>query len=222
MTLTAKRPRELAELYIPLSKGLCTDVGIEMTSLAVQIHGGMGYVEETGVAQHFRDARIAPIYEGTNGIQAADLVGRKLPMRAGGVVLDHLEEIDELAVRLRETDGFETFGDNLESAVAATRRASEWLLANGAVDPNHALAGSSPYLRMLGIAVCGGLMARFGLAAAEGLAAGSDEHDRDFYESKVVSARFFGEQILPAVDGLEATVTAGADDLFALTPEQLA
>ncbi len=214
--------RELAELYIPLSKGLCTDVGIELTSLAVQIHGGMGYVEETGVAQHFRDARIAPIYEGTNGIQAADLVGRKLPMRAGGVVLDHLEEIDQSASRLRSTEGFETFADNLESAVAATKRASEWLLANGAVNPNHALAGSSPYLRMLGTTVCGGLMARFGLAAADALTGADDGPDRDFLESKVVSARFFGEQLLPAVTGLEATVTAGADDLFALTPDQLA
>ena len=211
--------RELAELYIPLSKGLCTDLGTELTSLAVQIHGGMGYVEETGIAQHYRDARIAPIYEGTNGIQAADLVGRKLPMRAGGVVLDHLESIDELAAQLDGVEGFEAFGANLSSAVAAAKRASEWLLANGAMNPNHALAGSSPYLRMLGTVVCGGLMARFGLLAAEAMAAG--DADREFYEAKVVSARFFGEQLLPTANGLEASITAGADDLFALTPDQL-
>ncbi|MGI9613236.1 MAG: acyl-CoA dehydrogenase [Acidimicrobiales bacterium] len=211
--------RELAELYIPLSKGLCTELGSELTSLAVQIHGGMGYVEETGIAQHYRDARIAPIYEGTNGIQAADLVGRKLPMRAGGVVFDHLEEIDELAAELGEVEGFEVFGANLAAAADAAKRASEWLLANGAMNPNHALAGSSPYLRMLGTVVCGGLMARFGLSAAEAMVAG--DADRDFYEAKVVSARFFGEQLLPTANGLEAAVTAGADDLFALTPDQL-
>ena len=213
--------RELAELYIPLSKGLCTDLGNELTSLAVQVHGGMGYVEETGIAQHYRDARIAAIYEGTNGIQAADLVGRKLPMRAGGVVLDHLEAIDELAAQLSGTDGFEAFGTNLEAAVAATKRASEWLLANGAINPNHALAGSSPYLRMLGTVVCGGLMARFGLAAAAGVVEATTDGDREFHEAKVVSARFFGEQLLPAVGGLEPAVTAGAEDLFALTADQL-
>jgi acyl-CoA dehydrogenase len=215
--------RELAELLIPLSKGLCTDLGNEMTSLAIQVYGGMGYVEETGVAQHYRDVRIAAIYEGTNGIQAADLVGRKLPMRAGGVVLDHLEEIDELAATLGAVDGFESFGANLETTVAATRRASEWLLANGAINPNDALAGSSPYLRMLGTVVCGGMMARLGLAAADALAAGDGDAENDrFHEAKVVSARFFGEQLLPPAAGLEHAVTAGSDDLFALTAEQLA
>jgi acyl-CoA dehydrogenase len=213
--------RELAELYIPLSKGLCTDLGNELTSLAVQIHGGMGYVEETGIAQHYRDARIAAIYEGTNGIQAADLVGRKLPMRAGGVVLDHLETIDELAATLGATDGFEAFGTSLETAVAATRRATEWLLANGVLDPNHALAGSSPYLRMLGTVVCGGLMARFGLAANDALIAADGPAEQARYEAKVVSARFFGEQLLPTAVGLERAVTAGAEDLFALSVDQL-
>ncbi|MDH3682538.1 MAG: acyl-CoA dehydrogenase [Acidimicrobiia bacterium] len=210
--------RELAELLTPLSKGLCTDLGNELTSLAVQIHGGMGYIEETGAAQHYRDARIAAIYEGTNGIQAADLVARKLPMRAGGVVLDKLEEIDETAERLSDTVELEVFGANLEAAVAACRRATEWLLANGAMDPNHALAGSSPYLRLLGTVVCGGLMGRLGLAALSR----QGEDDDEFHEAKLVSARFFGEQLLPSVLGLEPAVTAGKEDLFALSPDQLA
>jgi len=221
-TPAGERARERAELYIPLSKGLGTDVGCEMTSLAVQIHGGMGFVEETGVAQHFRDVRIAPIYEGTNGIQAADLVGRKLPMRGGGVVFDELNEISTLASELGGHEQLARFGQSLETTVGAARRATEWLLANGAEDPNNALAGSSPYLRLLGTVVCGGLMARLALAAVKaGSEATEGSDDADFYQAKVVSARFFGEQILPTVIGLEATVTAGAADLFALSPDQL-
>ncbi|MCP5032929.1 MAG: acyl-CoA dehydrogenase [Actinomycetia bacterium] len=214
------RAKELAELYIPLSKSLCTDLGSELTSLAVQIHGGMGYVEETGIAQHYRDARIAPIYEGTNGIQAADLVGRKLPMRGGGVIADQLDMIDAIAGELSARDELAGFGRQLEIAVGAARRATEWLIANGVADPNQALGGSSPYLRLLGTVVCGGLMGRLGLAAVE---AGDDMANGPdgFHRAKVVSARFFGEQIVPTVVGLEAVVTAGADDLFALSPDQL-
>ncbi len=214
--------RELAELLTPLSKGLCTDLGSELTSLAVQIHGGMGYVEETGVAQHYRDARIAPIYEGTNGIQAADLVGRKLPMRAGGVVLDELDRIEAVAERLKAVDELAASGDQLLAATDAARRATEWLLANGVLNPNHALAGSAPYLRLLGTVVCGGLMGRLGLAAHAGVAAAAAAGEpAELAEAKVVSARFFGEQILPSVLGLEATVTAGYEDLFALSADQL-
>ncbi len=208
--------RELGDLLIPLSKSLCTDLGTELTSIAVQVHGGMGYVEETGVAQHLRDARIAPIYEGTNGIQAADLVGRKLPMRAGGVVFDQLDAAEDVAGQLAASGDLKQFGEHLSTVVAAARRSTEWLLANGAVNPNHALAGSAPYLRLLGTTICGSLLGSLGLAAA----AVADDPD-GFHAAKVVSARFFGEQILPTVVGLEAAVTAGAEDLFALSPDQL-
>ncbi len=111
LTPTPRRAwKELADLLIPLSKALCTDVANEVTSLGVQIHGGMGFVEETGAAQHYRDARIAAIYEGTNGIQAADLVGRKLGMRGGGVLADLLDVFDGLAKSLESTDGLASFG----------------------------------------------------------------------------------------------------------------
>ena len=210
--------QELADLYIPLSKGLCTDLGNELTSLAVQIHGGMGFVEETGVAQHYRDARIAPIYEGTNGIQAADLVGRKLPMRGGGVVNDQLSSFEATAKELEANAQLARFGANLHDAVAAAREATDWLLTNGAKDPNNALAGSSPYLRMLGTVVCGGLFGKAALVAAS--KAGDDT--TGYYEAKVTSAKFFGEQILPTAAALLGAVTAGPGDLFALTPEQLA
>ena len=210
--------QELADLYIPLSKGLCTDLGNELTSLAVQIHGGMGFVEETGAAQHYRDARIAPIYEGTNGIQAADLVGRKLPMRGGGVVADQLATFEATAKELEANEQLARFGTNLKAAVVAAREATDWLLANGATDPNNALAGSSPYLRMLGTVVCGGLFGKAALVAA----GKADGDDTGYYAAKVTSAKFFGEQILPTAAALLGAVTAGPDDLFALTPEQLA
>jgi 3-(methylthio)propanoyl-CoA dehydrogenase len=185
-----------------------------MTSLALQIHGGMGYVEETGVAQHYRDARITAIYEGTNGIQAADLVGRKLGMRGGGVVSDLLDEFDARAEQLAKLDELERFGARLASAVATARAATEHMLGLGGADQRGMLAGSSPYLRMLGVTVCAGLLAKAALAAAG--------RDDEFHHAKLVSARFFGEQILPGVEGLLPAVIAGADDLFALTPDQLA
>jgi acyl-CoA dehydrogenase len=205
--------QELADLLIPLSKSLCTDVGCEMTSLALQIHGGMGYVEETGAAQHFRDARIAPIYEGTNGIQAADLVGRKLGMRGGAVVTDLLDEFAEQAGRLGQVGGLERFGTRLGEAVEATRAATVHLLAQAGPDPRSVLAASAPYLRMLGTTVCAGLLAKSALTTST--------RDDDFHRAKLVSARFFGEQILPTVTGLLAAIEAGADDLYALSPTQL-
>ena len=198
---------------IPLSKSLCTDVGCEMTSLAVQIHGGMGYVEETGAAQHYRDARIAPIYEGTNGIQAADLVGRKLGMRGGGVVTDLLDEFAERAAELGAVDGLAQFGVRLAEAVEIARTATAHLLGVGGADPRSLLAASAPYLRLLGTTVCAGLLAKSALAAIE--------RDDDFHRAKVVSARYFGEQILPTVAGLLPTIQSSADDLYALSSSQL-
>ncbi|MEM9561060.1 MAG: acyl-CoA dehydrogenase [Actinomycetota bacterium] len=219
----AEAAQELTDLLIPLSKGLCTDIGCEMTSLAVQVHGGMGYVEETGVAQHFRDIRIAPIYEGTNGIQAADLVGRKLPMRGGAVVGEQLDTIEERAKQLGANAELETFGRVLVDAVAATRRSSEWLLQRAREHPADLLAGSAPYLRMLGTVVCGGLAAKAALVALEQRASAGEQNTEvdGFLHAKLVAAKFFGEQILPTAIALEGAVTAGAGDLYALEPQQL-
>jgi alkylation response protein AidB-like acyl-CoA dehydrogenase len=194
---TRTRAQERADVLTPISKGWCTDMGVEVTSLAIQVHGGMGYVEETGVAQHFRDSRITPIYEGTNGIQAMDLVGRKLPIRAGGAVMDLIDEI-------ASTDG----GPELVDAVAALREATEWLLANGLADPANALAGAAPYLRMFGIVVGGWLLARSAAVAAG---------DAD---KEAVSA-FYSAQLLPAARGLLPAVTAGSGQLFAIPEDRL-
>ncbi len=208
--------RELADLLIPLSKGLCTDVCNEMTSLAVQIHGGMGYVEETGVAQHYRDARIAAIYEGTNGIQAADLVGRKLAMRSGGVITDLLDEFDLRAKELADIEGLATFADRLSEAVSTAREATAHLASIAGSDPRSLLASSTPYLRLLGTTVCAGFLAKSAIAASNGA-----DYPADFLAAKVTGAKFFGEQILPTTVGLLAAVMSPADDLFALTADQM-
>jgi alkylation response protein AidB-like acyl-CoA dehydrogenase len=212
--------RELADLLIPLSKGLCTDVCNEMTSIALQIHGGMGYVEETGVAQHYRDARIAAIYEGTNGIQAADLVGRKLGMRSGGVITDLLDEFDLRGKELADIDGLATFADRLSDAVATAREATAHLLSIAGTDPRSLLAGSAPYLRLLSTTVCAGFLAKSAVAASTDAQASAD-FDADFLAAKVTAAKFFGEQILPTTAGLLAAITSPADDLFSLTADQL-
>jgi 3-(methylthio)propanoyl-CoA dehydrogenase len=205
---------ELADLLTPVTKGWGTDLGNELTSLAVQVHGGMGYIEETGVAQHYRDIRIAAIYEGTNGIQAMDLVARKLPMRAGGVVADYLAGIEATAGELSGAGGdLATIGKRLADAHASLRTTTDWLLANAQADPNNLLAGAAPYLRMCGIVTGGWLLGRSAQAAQRLLDAG--EGDADFLRQKLVTARFYAEQILPQAAGLAPSVTAGPADLLA-------
>ena len=206
--------QELADLLTPLTKGWGTDLGVELTSLAVQVHGGMGYVEETGVAQHYRDARIAPIYEGTNGIQAMDLIGRKLPMRGGGVMRDLEAEIGRTVEELRNGgDELAMIGDRLDAGLSALRDATEWLLTDGLANPVDALAGATPYLRMCGVVVGGWLLARSAQAASRLLADGRG--DADFLRQKLVTTHFYVDQVLPQVHGLVPAVTAGAGDLTA-------
>jgi len=176
----------------------------------------MGYIEETGVAQHYRDIRITPVYEGTNGIQAMDLVGRKLPMRAGGAIADYLAGIEATAAELSGAGGdLATIGKHLADAHASLRQATDWLLANGLADPNNALAGASPYLRMCGIVTGGWLLARLAKAAQARLDAG--EGDAGFLRQKIVTARFYADQMLPQAAGLVAAVTAGPADLLEAT-----
>jgi alkylation response protein AidB-like acyl-CoA dehydrogenase len=205
---------ELADLLTPVSKGWGTDLGVELTSLALQVFGGMGYIEETGVAQHFRDARIAPIYEGTNGIQAMDLVGRKLPMRGGAAVGDHLARIEAVLAELDAAgDDLASIKQSLADGVDALRTATDWLLEHGLADPLDALAGATPYLRLFSVVTAGWIMARQALVATEALAAA--DGDKAFYEGKVLTARFFCEQLLPQAAALVPAVTATNRDLAA-------
>jgi hypothetical protein len=200
---------DLAALLTPLSKGWGTDMGVEMTGIAVQIHGGMGFVEETGVAQHYRDARIATIYEGTNGIQAIDLVGRKLGLRGGEVVKRHLDAIAEAATRLKKQPDLAEAAKALETSLQATQRATEWLMAH-ATDPLSMLSGATPYLRMLSTVTAGFLLAESALIAREHAA----EVGEAVVAERVASARFFCEQLMPASDGLVGAVTGDAQLLM--------
>jgi 3-(methylsulfanyl)propanoyl-CoA dehydrogenase len=182
-----------ADLLTPLVKAYGTDVGVEVTSLGVQVHGGMGYVEETGAAQHYRDARISPIYEGTNGIQAADLVGRKIGLEGGAVLRRLLAEM-----RGRE--------NGLDALIGDCEVITQRLLAAA---PDDRLAASYPFLNMVSVAVCGGLMARQ-LAALE-----THAGDPAFKAMKQAAARFYLDQIVPEARGLAAAASASAELLYA-------
>ena len=212
--------QELVDLLTPVSKAWCTDLGVTVSSLAIQVHGGMGYVEETGVAQHFRDSRIAPIYEGTNGIQAIDLVFRKLPMRGGGVVKDLLARMDALDEELAEA-GSELAAVRLGLAhgVDVLRQATDWMLDRLAgthsellAAPNDALAGATPYLSIFGLVTGGWLLARSALAASRERATGESE----FLAAKIATAAFYCQQLLPEAVGLVAAATSGAGPLYDL------
>jgi len=206
--------RELVDLLTPVCKAWCTDLGVELTSIGLQVHGGMGYVEETGVAQYLRDSRVAPIYEGTNGIQAIDLVTRKLPMRGGGVVADLLAQMQALDPELAAAGPeLAAMRSALASGVSVLREATDWIMSRGLAEPNDALAGATPYLRLSGLVIGGWLLARSALAASRllGDAGGSDVI---FLRAKIGTARFYTEQLLPQTAGLLPAVTAGARPLF--------
>jgi hypothetical protein len=174
----------------------------------------MGFIEETGAAQHYRDARIAPIYEGTNGIQAIDLVMRKVPMRGGGVVADLLARVEALDPELAAA-GPELAGvrSALANGVSALREATDWIMSHGRAEPNDALAGAAPYLRLSGLVIGGWLLARSAVAASR-LLRTADGADAIFLEDKIGTARFYAEQLLPQAAGLLPAVTAGAGPLF--------
>ena len=217
------RSEELIELLTPVSKAWSTDLGNEITSLAIQVYGGMGFIEETGVAQHYRDIRIAAIYEGTNGIQAMDLVGRKLPLRGGAAVSELLDRISAVDAELESAGAdLASVRTAMADAVAALRDATTWLMEHGAGDPVDALAGATPYLRMFGLVLGGWLHARAAVAATQRLATGdSGAVDEAYLRGRLVIARFYAEQLLPQARGLLGAVTAGKRDLFAIDPDQL-
>ena len=177
----------------------------------------MGFVEETGAAQHYRDIRIAGIYEGTNGIQAIDLIGRKLAMRKGDVIRELLSEINETANELNEAN-LKQIGTPLEDAVKSMQEATEWLIEKGGASSDDGLAGATPYLRMFGTTVGGWLLAKSAVQAKKLIDAGDES---DFLNAKIETAKFFSEQLLPQVSGLLPSAISGAHSLYAITPEKL-
>ncbi len=212
-----ERADERVALLTPIVKAWCTDLGVEVTSLAVQVHGGMGFVEETGVAQHFRDARINPIYEGTNGIQALDLVMRKLPIRGGSAITELLDEVDTAAAEASGAgESLSTMGAALASASSAVRAATGKLLERTSSAPADAFAGATPYLAMLGQLLGGWSMVLQAQAAQRRIDAGDDDPR---LADKLVTAGFYCEQLLPLAAAREAAVLGGVDVLAAIDAE---
>jgi len=209
------RSAEIVGILTPICKSFGTDLGVEISSMALQVFGGMGFIEETGASQHYRDVRITPIYEGTNGIQAADLVGRKMGVRSGASFLEFIDQMRQILAELDAVgDAFARIRSELSTQLDCLEQTTGWMLKTAQADPNAVLSGSSPYLRMWGLVVGGWLMARSALAAAS-------LDDADQAETQLVLARFYSEQLLPASAGLAPAATAGTRDLFALTPAQL-
>ncbi|MGE7416853.1 acyl-CoA dehydrogenase [Methylobacterium tarhaniae] len=204
-----KAAQARASLLTPVAKAFSTDIGIEVASLGIQVHGGMGFVEETGAAQHLRDARIAAIYEGTNGIQAIDLVTRKLPLDAGAVVRGQIGAMRLVAERVLKEGGpaFGHTAPRLRETIEALDRATSSLLkALGSNRPDEALAGATPYLRLFGLAQGGTCLAQAALAANAAARAGDTD---PAHPARIALARFFAENLATAARGLEETVTGG-------------
>jgi alkylation response protein AidB-like acyl-CoA dehydrogenase len=199
-----------AALLTPIAKAFSTNIGDEVTSLGVQVHGGMGFIEETGAAQHMRDSRIAAIYEGANGIHGIDLVQRKLPLNGGETVRTEIAGIRRVAsdVAGRGGPGFGATADRLEEASDALEESTRLMLDWLAADQNSALAGASPYLRLFGLALGGACLAKAGLAA-ESLAEGGDKSKL----GRVGLARFFAEKLAVAAPGLARAIASGATPL---------
>lgn len=206
------------DLLTPVAKAWCTDTAIEITSTAIQVHGGVGYIEETGVAQHYRDARIAPIYEGTNGIQAMDLLGRKLLRDKGDALRAFLAQMrgipDELATLGSDQAG--AIGDAVKEALATLEQASDALLATGARDTAMAAAVATPYLHLFGTVAGGALLARAAARAASHLSGGTAGYDPGQLEAKIGTARFYADNLLPRAHAYAAQVRRGSDSTLAL------
>lgn len=205
-TLGIEGAKSRAEVLTPLIKGYGTDIGNEVASIGVQVHGGMGFVEETGAAQHFRDARIAPIYEGTNGIQAADLVGRKLGLDGGDALMGLIADIKAESA---DEDGLMTLAMTVEDI-------ANWM-ASGDASIDDRLAGSYPFMTMLATATCGMLMKKQLRIAEAELAGGNDP----FLKAKLVTTRYYLDHLVPEAMGLKAAAMDGADILYRLDSEEL-
>ncbi|MEX2419004.1 MAG: acyl-CoA dehydrogenase [Acidimicrobiia bacterium] len=203
---------DIAGILTPVSKAWGTDLGVSLASLAIQVHGGMGYVEETGIARLWRDSRIAPIYEGTNGIQAIDLITRKLPLAGGDAIRGLLSAARKDARALAGT----TMGEQLAEAVEATEKATEDLLGALGDRLADALAGATVYTTMLGTTLGGWFLARSVLAAEDG-----DGFDREFLEAKRATAAFYADHHLSTVPGMLHSVIAGAATTFGVPEEAL-
>jgi len=197
------------DLMIPVVKGWCTENSIEIASTGVQVHGGMGFIEEAGAAQHLRDARITTIYEGTTAIQANDLIGRKIARENGVTVKALIAEMRQVEAQLSDQPGeaFAAIRASLKSGIAALESAVDYILATYSRDIKAASVGSVPFLKLLGIVAGGWQMARAALVSQAHIVKGSDDA---FYRTKLVTARFYADHVLPLASALGYAVVHGA------------
>jgi 3-(methylthio)propanoyl-CoA dehydrogenase len=203
------------EFLVPIIKGWSTELSVEVASLGVQVHGGMGFIEETGAAQYYRDARILPIYEGTTAIQANDLIGRKTLRDGGATARSILEQVAATVASLqaRTEPAAEAMAKHLARGHDALENVVAFVLANFKSDPNAVFAGSVPYLKLAGIVLGGWQMARALLVALE-----KQAEDRAFYTAKIATAHFYADHVLSQASGLEASITSakGSEGMLAL------
>ena len=206
--------RSRVDLLTPVVKAWCTDMGVEVASLGVQVHGGMGYMEETGAVQHWRDSRIAPIYEGTNGIQAIDLVTRKVLRDGGDTVAQYALEIRTVlsALEAGSDTVLTSLHTHLSAALDTLETATRWLVTEAGDAPDKALSGATPYLRLFGLTAGGAIMARGALAA--------DDDDLDFHIAKRRTAHFYAENILSQATSLLAPIQNGSESIVAFAEDQ--
>ncbi len=208
---------DIISLLTPVIKGYLTDKGFEVAVNAQQVYGGHGYIREWGMDQFVRDARIAQIYEGTNGVQAMDLVGRKLAQNGGRAVQAFFKLVGEEAAAAKSEEQLTTLASALEKANGELQKATMWFMANGMANPNHVGAGAYHYMHLMGIVSLGLMWLRMARASAAVLANGAE--DRGFHEAKLVTARFFAERIIPEAGALRRKIEAGADTVMALPVE---
>jgi 3-(methylthio)propanoyl-CoA dehydrogenase len=215
-----KQHQIFVDLMIPIVKGCSTEIAQEVTSLGVQVHGGMGYIEETGAAQHFRDARITTIYEGTTGIQANDLIGRKTARDGGAAARAVQGEIRKVAAELSGSAQTElkATGKALAAAAAALGEAIDWIVPNFGGATRAAHAAAVPYLRLWGLVAGGWQLGRAALISAQRIGDGSG--DAAFYRGKIATARFYADCLLPQADALSHAITRGSETVLALADEQ--
>src|SRR5246127_4275858 len=217
---TRQRNQAFVELMTPVVKGWSTETGIEIASLGIQVHGGMGYVEETGAAQHWRDARITTIYEGTTGIQSNDLLGRKIVRDQGRTIRAVLEEMRAFAGQLEGPDAsLLSIKNALLQGIDALAAATEFILTSFQADPRKVMFGAVPFLKLFGIVAGGWQLARAAKISATRLAEGKG--DPAFYKAKIATARFFAEHVLATAPGLAHTVIHGGDVDGLLSDDQV-
>jgi len=216
---TRKRNQAFVDLMIPVVKGWSTESGVVMASLGIQVHGGMGYVEETGAAQHLRDAQISTIYEGTTGIQANDLIGRKMAREGGSTLKAVIAEMRAFAADIagHESTPLAAIRRRLTTAVDALEDAGDWLVATSGQDARAAAAGAVPFLKLLGIVAGGWQMARAALVAQKRIDSGDSD---PFYPTKVMTARFYADHVLSEAVAIASSIVDGAEGVLAL-PEDM-